>query len=118
MSLDTALRKVAQSVVSKFGTAAALRRVTGTKYSTTTRTMTPVTTDTPLKIRLDDYQDREIRGNIKVGDRKGTIAAADVDEAPTLDDNVVIGERVYDIVNVESLIATDLAATFVLQLRG
>lgn len=117
MSLDTPLRKVAQTVLKQFGTSVTFRRVTGTAYNTTTRTMTPTTADTVVKGRLDEYKDRELSDTIHAGDRKLTVAAADLAYTPSVDDKVVIATVMYDIVRVEPQLATDLAAIHVVQLR-
>jgi hypothetical protein len=117
VGLDAPLRKVASTVLAKFGTSAVLRRVTGTGYNTTTGTMSPTTTDTAVKGRLDDYLDRELSDTIKAGDRKLTIAAADVPARPTVSDTVLYGGLVYQIVRVESVIAKDASALYVLQVR-
>ena len=115
--LDAPLRKVAQSVLGKFGTSVAIRRVTGTAYNTTTGTMIPTTVDTVVKGRLDEYTDRQLSDTIRAGDRKLTIAAADLTIPPTVDDTVVIAMLVYEVVRVVSEQATDLSAIHVLQVR-
>lgn len=117
MTLDAPLRKVAQSVLAKFGTSVTIRRVTGTSYSTTTRSMVPTTADTVVKGRLDEYLDRELGEVVHVGDRKLTIAAADLTFTPTVDDKVVIATLVYEVIRVQSDIATDAAAIYVMQIR-
>lgn len=117
MTLDAPLRKVAKSVLAKFGTDVTIRRVTGTSYSTTTRSMVPTTSDTVIKGRLDEYLDRELGNIIRVGDRKLTIAASDLSYTPTVDDKVVIATLVYEVIRVQSDIATDAAAIYIMQIR-
>jgi hypothetical protein len=117
VNLDAPLRKVAQTILKTFGTASSLRRVTGTAYNTTTRTMTPTTADTAWKVRVDEYKGRELSDTIHAGDRKVTGAAADLAFTPTVDDKWVYGGLVYDIIRVEPYLATDLAAIHILQVR-
>ena len=125
MSLDTPLRAVAKKILATFGTSSAIRRVTGTAYNTTTRTMTPTTADTTWKVRVDEFTDRElgsslvgsVAGTIRAGDRKVTGAAVDLGFTPTVDDKWVYQSQVWDIIRVEPVLATDLAAIHVLQVR-
>lgn len=115
--LDAPLRKAAQKVLGAFGQDVTIRTVTGTAYNVTTRTMTPTTADVTVAGRLDNYRDRELLGTIRAGDRKLTIAAADVSAIPTVADKVVIASTVWDIIDVLPEQATDQAALYVLQLR-
>ena len=118
MSLDTPLRKVAKTVLGKFGSSGTIRRVTGTGYNTTLRKMTPVTTDYVVKGRLENYVDRDFSDTIHAGDRQWTIAAVDIPFTPTVDDVVDLADGLtYEIVNVKPEMATNQAAIFVLQLR-
>jgi hypothetical protein len=119
LSLDAPLRKVAKSVLAKFGTGLAIRRVTGSAYSPATRSMNPQTTDTEIKGRFFQYTDRQMAANpsIKAGDRGLEIAAADVPATPKISDKIVYDSSVFDIVNIETIQATDEAALYVLQLR-
>ncbi len=117
MSLDAAVRKAAKTVLAKFGTSTVIRRVTGTAYDPTTRTMAPVTTDTTVKGRFEDYTDRQFSETIKAGDRKLTIAAADLAYTPTPAEKVVSAGIIYQIVTVKQEMATDQAALYTLQLR-
>lgn len=125
MSLDSPLRRVAQKVLATFGTSVTIRRVTGTAYNTTTRTMTPTTADTTVKARIDEYTDRELGFSvatqtappIRAGDRKVTVAAADLAYVPSVDDKVMIATLIYDVIRVQPELATDLAAIHVLQVR-
>jgi hypothetical protein len=117
VTLDTALRRVASTVLAKLGTPVTIRRVTPGTYSTTTRSHTPTVADTTAKGRLDDYRDRELSNTILAGDRKLTIAAASLSYEPSPKDRVVIGAVDYEIVNVTHHRAQDEAALYELQLR-
>lgn len=115
--LDAPLRTVAQTILRTFGTSVTLRRVTGTAYNTSTGTMTPTTSDTVVKARIDEYRDRELSDTIHAGDRKVTVAAADLSFTPTVDDVLLIASVPYDVIRVQPELATDLAAIHVLQVR-
>lgn len=115
--LDAPLRKAASTVLSKLGTSIAIRRVTSTAYSTVTRSMMPVTQDFTVKGRLDEYTDRQLSDTVRAGDRKLTIAAADLTFEPTVDDQAVIAGTIYEVIRVMTELATDQAAIYVMQLR-
>jgi hypothetical protein len=117
VSLDAAVRKAAKTVLAKFGTSTVIRRVTSTAYDTTTGKMAPVTTDTTVKGRFEEYTDRQFSETIKAGDRKLTIAAEDLTFTPSPAEKVVTAGIVYQIVNVKQEMATDQAALYTLQLR-
>lgn len=115
--LDAPLRKVAHTVLAMFGTSVTLRRVSGTAYNTATGTMAPTTSDTVVKARLDEYRDRELSDLIHAGDRKVTLAAADLSFLPTIDDLVVIASLEYEVLRVQSELGTDQAVLYILQVR-
>lgn len=125
--LDTSLRKVAKTVLKIFGTDVTMRRVTPGAYSTVTRTVTPSNVDTVIKGRLDDYTNRELSASaanasgvasVLASDRKLTVACADLANEPRAEvDKVLVASLAYDIVRVETVLATDLGAIYVLQLR-
>lgn len=116
--LDKALRKVAQVIVGGFGTSVTMRKTTASAYSTATHKVTSTPVDTTIKGRLSDYEAHEIVGRVQVGDRKLTIAAADLTYTPRTEDEVVIGNRIYSIEDVASPQATDEAALHIMQIRG
>ncbi len=119
MGLDAPLKKVAKSVLDRFGTSTALRRVTSTAYNPATRKMAPVTTDIALKGRFFQYTDRQMLANpsIKAGDRGLYIAAADLPAPLVVSDKIVKDGIAYEIVRSEAMQATDEAAMYELQLR-
>lgn len=120
MTLDTSVRRIAQRVIRKVGTTVTIRRVTPGVYNTTTRTVGNSHTDQEVKLRFVEYTDRETlagAGSIQSGDRKGLVAAADVDFVPLPKDQVLLDDVVYDVVKVNQDTAQDLAAVYVLQLR-
>lgn len=117
MSLDSALQSVASRVLTIFGTSVTIRRVTVGTYSTATRSQAPTNTDYMVKGRLDNYTDKEIQGTIQAGDRKLTIAAADVVFVPVPHDKAVIGSVPFDVVAVTREQVVDSPALYILQIR-
>lgn len=116
--LDTPLRKVAQTVLRKFGTDVTFTHSTPGTYDPATGTAAdPATTSVTVKGRIDDYRARELSDTVRATDKKLSIAAADLDSAPDVDDSVTVAGSVYDIVRVEPVMATDLDALYVIQLR-
>jgi hypothetical protein len=118
MALDTALRKVAKSVLKRFGQDITIRVVTHGAYNTATRTSTPSTADTTVQATFRRYRAFELGDNVLVSDRECTIAASLLSAAPTTKDQVVIGSDTYGIVNVETIQVEDAAVTYILQLRA
>jgi len=116
--LDTPLRAVAKSLMHTFGTSATVRRVLGGQYNTTTGKAVETIIDQAVEGILEEYEAREIGDTVKMGDRKFSIAAADLNFTPSPEDRVLFGTKVYRIVRVGIVQATDDAALFTMQLRG
>lgn len=117
MGLDSALRKVASNILGKFGTDVTMRQRVLGAYNTATGTQAVTDTDTTVKGRIDDFEDSELSDTIKAGDKKLTVAAADVPFAPGVEDQVIFDGLTYDVVSFKAFIAKDLTAFFVVQLR-
>ena len=121
MSLDAKIRRTVQRVMQKIGTEVTIRRVAVGVYNPATRTVTSSEADYEVTGRLDDYTDREfVSGQVKVGDRKFTFAAADASFVPVPNDKVVIDDEVFNIVSpggVRREMAQHEPALYVLQLR-
>src|SRR5262245_6771345 len=101
MSLDSALRKAASSVLRKFGTPVVVQRVTLGGYNPATGKPASTITTANVRGRLDDYTDRELNNRIAAGDRKLTVAAADMNFEPATSDRVQVGSLVYEIIRVQ-----------------
>ena len=117
-NLDSALRKVGKTILKTFGTDVTFRRVLVGEYNTTTGKPVRTEIDKTIKGRLDAYRQHEIGEFVQVGDRKLTIAASDLSFEPSSEDEVLISNKKYRIVDVTSAQATDEAATHVMQVRG
>ena len=117
MALATPLRKVASKLMAKFGGIATLRRVTIGAYNTTTGTATETTSDTELRGVLEDVNLREVNDLIQAGDKRLTIAAADLANAPTPADRVIINSRNLQVIDVRTIEQDNTAITYELILR-
>jgi hypothetical protein len=103
--------------MAKFGGIATLRRVTIGAYNTTTGTATETTSDTELRGVLEDVNLREVNDLIQAGDKRLTIAAADLANAPTPADRVIINSRNLQVIDVRTIEQDNTAITYELILR-
>lgn len=117
-NLDAALRRISKQILDTFGTSVTYRRVIMGEYSTTDGEALKTEIDKTIKGRLDEYGIHEIGEVVAVGDRKLTIAAKDLNFAPSTEDVVIHDGKTYRVIHVKSPQATDQAAIHVLQLRG
>jgi len=117
MSLDSAVRGLAQRAVHGMGQAVTLSRVSVGSYNTATGTAASSTVTQELIARLDEYMDREFTGTVQVGDRKVILAAMDMDWSPKPKDKVLIGDITHDVVTVKQDMAASLPAIYTLQIR-
>ena len=118
MTLATPLRKVASKLMAKFGGTVTIRRVTPSTYNTTTGAITETTADTSVRGVLEDVNLREVNELIQAGDKRLTIAAADVTNAPTTTDRVLIGGVSHQVIRVQTIEQDNTAITYELILRA
>ena len=117
MSLASPLRKVASKLMAKFGGVATLRRVTSGVYNPTTGTAAETTTDTAVRGVLEDVSLREVNDLIQAGDKRLLIASADLANAPTPADRVIIAGRTLQVIQVRTIEQDNTAITYELILR-
>ena len=118
MALATPLRKVASKLMAKFGGTATICRVTPGIYNATTGTVTETTTDTSVRGVLEDVNQREVNDLIQASDKRLTIAAADVANAPTTADRVIINSVAHQVIRVVTIEQDNTAITHELILRA
>jgi hypothetical protein len=118
MALATPLRKVASKLMAKFGGTATIRRVTVGSYNATTGAVAETTTDTNVRGVLEDVNQREVNDLIQAGDNRLLIAAADVANAPTTADRVLIGGVTHQVITVRTIEQDNTAITYELILRA
>lgn len=118
MTLANPLRKVASKLMAKFGGVATIRRVQTGVYNAVSGTVTENTTDTPVRGVLEDVNQREVSGLVQSGDKRLTIAAADLLTPPTIADKVLIGGIVHQVISVGTVEQDNTAITYELILRA
>ena len=118
MTLASPLRKVASKLMAKFGGVATIRRVTPGIYNPTTGTASETTADTAVRGVLEDVNVREVNDLIQSGDKRLTVAAADVTTAPSTADRVLIGGITHQVIRVTTIEQDNTAITHELILRA
>ena len=117
MALSTALRKAASKLMAKFGGIATIRRITLGSYDPTTGTAAETTADAVVRGVLEDVNKREVNDLIQAGDKRLMVAAADLANAPTTADRVIIGDRSLQVIQVKIIEQDNVAITYELMLR-
>jgi len=118
MTLANPLRKVASKLMAKFGGVVTIRRVTIGAYNATTGTAAETTVDTVVRGVLEDVNVREVNDLIQSGDKRLTIAAADLATAPSTADRVVVGAVTHQIIRVTTIEQDNTPITHELILRA
>jgi hypothetical protein len=103
MGLATSLRKVSSKLMSKFGGEVTIRRITVGAYNTSTGTAAETTSDTVLRGVVEDVSVREVNDLIQSGDKRLTVAAADVATVPSTADRVLISGVTHQVIRVTTV---------------
>ena len=117
MSISSPLRKVASKLMAKFGGVTTIRRITMGAYDPATGTAAETAADTVVRGVLEDVNSREVNDLIQAGDKRLTIAAADVANAPITADKVLIASVVHQVISVATTEQDNAAITYELILR-
>jgi hypothetical protein len=117
LALSGPLRKVASKVITKFGGEVTIRRITVGAYNTSTGTAAETTSDTVVRGVLEDVNVREVNDLIQSGDKRLTVAAADVAAVPSTADRVLIGGVTHQIIRITTIEQDNTAITHELILR-
>lgn len=117
MALSTALRKAASKLMAKFGGVATIRRITIGAYDPATGTAAETTSDSVVRGVMEDVTKREVNDLIQSGDKRLMVAAADLANAPTTADRVIIGGRSLQVIQVRTIEQDNIAITHELMLR-
>lgn len=118
MTLSGPLRKVASKLMAKFGGEATIRRVTIGAYNATTGTAAETTADTVVRGVMEDVNVREVNDLIQSGDKRLTVAAADVAAVPTTADRVIVSAVTHQIIRVTTIEQDNTPITHELILRA
>ena len=117
MALANPLRKVASKLMAKFGGVVTIRRITAGVYNPTTGTASEVIADTAVRGVLEDVNVREGNDLIQSGDKRLTVAAADVAAVPSTADRVLICGITHQVIRVTTVEQDNTAITHELILR-
>jgi hypothetical protein len=118
MGLATSLRKVSSKLMSKFGGEVTIRRITVGAYNTSTGTAAETTVDTVLRGVVEDVSVREVNDLIQSGDKRLTVAAADVAAVPSTADRVLISGVTHQVIRVTTVEQDNEPITHELILRA
>jgi hypothetical protein len=118
MTLAQPLRRVASKLMARFGGVATIRRVTPGIYNPETGAASEVTSDTAVRGVLEDVSVREVNDLIQSGDKRLSIAAADIAIPPTTADEVIIQGTTYQTIQVRTIEQDNTAITYELILRA
>jgi len=117
MALASPLRKVASKLMAKFGGEVTINRVTPGVYNPTTGTVSEVVVGTVVRGVLEDVNVREVNDLIQSGDKRLTVAAADLAAVPSTADRVSVGSVTHQIIRVTTIEQDNTAITHELILR-
>ena len=118
MALANPLRKVASKLMAKFGGVVTINRVTAGVYNPTTGTASEVVAGTVVRGVMEDVNVREVNDLIQSGDKRLTIAAADLATAPSTADRVAVGAVTHQIIRVTTIEQDNTPITHELILRA
>lgn len=116
--LDGPLRNVAQTLLSKFGQNAKLKRVTTGVFQAENDAVANTNVAVPVKALVPSSISKEAKGLVKEGDKVVLIAAAEVGVAPQPKDLFELDGREHEIALVTPTMSGDQAALYELVLRG
>ena len=117
MALAGSLRKTASKLMAKFGGTATIRRVVPGVYNPTTGSISETTTDTVVRGVLQDINLNEVNDLIQATDKRLLIAAADLANAPTPTDRVIISSVTHQVIRVDTIEQDNTPITYELILR-
>ena len=118
MALATSLRSTASKLMAKFGGLVTIRRITLGSYNAATGTISETASDTTIRGTLQDVNKREVNELVQASDKRLTIAAADVANAPTTTDKVLISSVLHQVIKVVTIEQDSMPITYELILRA
>jgi hypothetical protein len=117
LALANPLRKVASKLMAKFGGVVTINRVTAGVYNPATGTASEVVAGTVVRGVMEDVNVREVNDLIQSGDKRLTVAAADLAAVPSTADRVVVGSVTHQIIRVTTIEQDNTPITYELILR-
>jgi hypothetical protein len=107
-----------QTLIGVAGETITYKRVTHGSFNTATLQSTPSVQSYTIKAGVRQYRAMEFTGLVQQGDREVRIAAADLIFTPRPNDQVVIGDKTYEVVSVNTRSPCSEAAIPIVQVRG
>lgn len=117
MGVLDGLRAVADGVLGTFGTDVTLTTHSTLTYTVSTGTPGSTTASSTVPAVVTSWKWHERRPEIRETDMKLILAAADVDARPDVDDTVTLNSKLYRIVDVRDVRATDQSALYICNIR-
>jgi hypothetical protein len=117
MALSTSLRKTASKLMLKFGGEMTFRRITVGAYDPNTGTASSSASTSTVRGVLEDVAEREVNDLIRGTDKKLTVAAADLSFEPAVSDQVSVGGRTLQTIQVNRIEQDNTAIVFEIFLR-
>lgn len=118
MKISTPLRKLATTLMAKFGTAAVIRSVTPGIYNADTGSVSRTTSNVTVQGIFEDVNLSQVNDLIRSTDRRFTFSAADVATAPTTADLLIYGGAELEIIQVKTIEQDGLNIVHELIVRG
>lgn len=118
MKISTPLRKLATTLMAKFGTAAMIRSVTPGIYNADTGSVSRTMSNTTVQGIFEDVNLSQVNDLIRSTDRRFTFSAADVTAAPTTADLLIYGGAELEIIQVKTIEQDGLNIVHELIVRG
>lgn len=118
MTLGPPLRRIATTLMTKFGTAATVRRIIPGIYNAETGTVSRTTSNTTVQGIFEDVNLSQVNDLIRSTDRRFTFSAADVATAPTTADLLIYGGAELEIIQVKTIEQDGLNIIHELIVRG
>lgn len=116
-ALDADFGPLAVELLSEFGKAVTLNRVTAGTYDPATSKATNSEKSETVNALLEDYKPYELANGLAVvGDKKLTVAAQGF-KVPALTDGVTIDGTRFAIVSLQTIYSGELAALYIIQGR-
>ena len=107
-----------QALISKARETTTYQRVTHDSFSMSTLQSAPSVQNYTVKAGVRQYRAKEIAGLVQQGDREVRIGAAGLSFTPRPNDQIVIGDKAFQAVSVDTRRPFNEAAIHILQVRG
>lgn len=118
MKISKPLRKVATTLMAKFGTAASIKTITPGIYNANTGSVSRTTSSVTVKGIFEDVTVNQVNDLIRSTDRRFTVAAADLSVAPTTADVLTYGGKDLEIIEVTRVEQDGVDVIYQLIIRG